>query len=281
MLLEAVVALAVAALVGGCAVPGDGGGVPTTAGAPFGMAHVHGLGIDPQDGALLAGTHYGAFRVADDGGVEQVGPTQDFMGFTVAGPRHYLASGHPGADQPDAPPLLGLLESTDGGQSWSSVSLLGDADFHALKARHGQVYGHSGGQLLVSSDKRDWSQRADIDLADLAVSPDDPDTVLATTGQGLSVSADGGKSFDALPGAPLLVLVTWTDDGTVLGVDPQGGVHASLDGGKSWEKRGTAGGQPAALTATADAVYVATTDARIVESSDGGGVFTVRYQERR
>ncbi len=283
-LLAATVGLAAVAVVGGIVLLGNGGGesrAVTTSGAPFGMAHVHGLGIDPQDGALLAGTHYGAFRVGQDGTVEQVGPTQDFMGFTVAGADNYLASGHPGADQADAPPNLGLIESTDGGTSWDSRSLRGEVDFHTLEARHDRVYGHSGGRLMVSQDKKTWDERAAISLADLAVSPDDPDTVIATTEEGLAVSADGGETFTVNPNAPIMVLISWTDEGTIVGVDPQGAVHVSGDRGKSWERRGTAGDQPAALTATADEVYVATADGRIVESADGGRTFGVRYQEAR
>lgn len=281
-LLAATAALVAVAVVGGLVLIGDGDSDPATvSGAPFGMAHVHGLGIDPQDGALLAGTHYGAFRVGQDGSVEQVGPTQDFMGFTVAGADHYLASGHPGSDQADAPPNLGLIESTDGGASWDSLSLRGEADFHTLEARHDRVYGHYAGRLMVSQDKKTWDERASISIADLAVSPDDPDTVVATTEQGLAVSADGGETFTVVPNAPVMVLITWTDQGTIVGVDPQGAVHVSGDRGRSWEQRGTTGGQPAALTATADAVYVATADGRIVESTDGGHAFDVRYQEAR
>jgi hypothetical protein len=278
-LLAASAVLAVLAVVGAVLLIGSGRGdsdATETAGAPFGMAHVHGLGLDGDE--LVAGTHYGAFRVAEDGSVTQVGPTQDFMGFTVVGPGHYLASGHPGAGQ-DAPPNLGLIESTDGGQTWDSVSLRGEADFHSLEARHGRVYGHSGGRLMVSEDKQSWDERASIALADLAVSPDDPDTVLGTTQQGLAVSGDGGNRFELVENAPALVLITWTDDGTLVGVDPQGVVHVSDDRGKTWETRGTAGGQPAALTARGEAVFVATSDGRIVESGDGGQTFRVRYQE--
>jgi hypothetical protein len=254
------------------------GGSDTGADAPVGMAHVHGLAVDPRDGQLLAGTHFGAFRVSEDGEIEQFGPTQDFMGFSVAGPGHYLASGHPGAGQ-GGPGNLGLIESTDGGKTWETVSLEGKADFHTLKARHGRVYGHSGGQLLVSEDKKSWDERASIPLADLAVSPDDADTILVTTQQGLGVSTDGGRSFQAVPNTPILVLLAWTEEGSLFGVDPNGGVQASADGGKSWEQRGTAGGQPAAVTADGDDVFVATGDGTVVESNDGGRTFEVRYQE--
>jgi hypothetical protein len=256
----------------------DGGEAGTATGAPFGMAHVHGLAVDPADGQLLAGTHFGAFRVQEDGQVEQFGPTQDYMGFTVAGPGHYLASGHPGADQ-DAPGNLGLIESTDGGESWETVSLAGEADFHTLKSRHGLVYGHSGGRLLVSEDKENWDERAEIALADLAVSPEDPDTVLATTEQGVARSTDGGRSFEVVSETPLLVLLAWTDEGTVVGVDPNGAVHISADGADSWTERGQTGGQPAALTAVEEQIFVATREGKIVESDDGGRTFRTRYQE--
>ena len=254
----------------------DGDSSARTA-APAGMAHVHGLAVDPADGQLLAGTHYGAFRVGEDGELEQFGPVQDFMGFSVAGPGHYLASGHPGAGQ-SGPGNLGLIESTDGGKTWNTVSLEGEADFHTLKARHGRVYGSSGGQLMVSEDKKNWDERASIPVADLAVSPDDPDTLIVTTQQGLGISTDGGRQFQALAG-PALLLLAWTEDGTLVGVNPNGTVHVSEDGGSSWTQRGDAGGQPAALTANDEDVFVATRDGKVVESSDGGATFEVRYQE--
>ena len=278
-LVAATAALTVLAVVGAFLLMGDdrdGRSGAESAGAPFGMAHVHGLGLD--EGSLVAGTHYGAFRVGDDGEVTQVGPTQDFMGFTVVGPRHYLASGHPGAGQ-DAPGNLGLIESTDGGQTWRSVSLRGEADFHTLEARHGQVYGHSGGRLMVSQDKKTWDTRAAIPLADLAVSPDDPDTLLVTTEQGLARSADGGRQFELVPDAPGLLLVTWTDEGSIVGIDPRGAVHVSTDRGRTWEQRASAGAGPAALTAAGDRVFIATTDGRILESADGGRTLSVRYSE--
>ncbi len=274
-----VIVVLAALAIGVLFIIGRGGSdTDTSTAAPAGMAHVHGLAVDPANGQLLAGTHFGAFRVGDDGELEQFGPTQDFMGFSVAGPGHYLASGHPGAGQ-DGPGNLGLIESTDGGTTWDTVSLEGKADFHTLKARHGRVYGHSGGQLMVSEDKKTWDERADIPLADLAVSPDDADTILVTTQQGLGVSNDGGRTFQAVPNTPILALLAWTENGTLVGVDPNGGVQVSADSGKTWDQRGNAGGQPAAVTADGDDVFVATRDGRVVQSDDGGRTFEVRYQE--
>lgn len=247
--------------------------------APAGMAHVHGLGVDPADGQLYAASHYGLFRVPDEGDAAPVaGRVQDFMGFTVVGAGNYLASGHPGAGQ-DAPANLGLIETKDGGQTWQTLSLEGEADFHALEAKHGRVYGWNAGRFMVSEDKKSWDERGEILLADFAVSPQDPDTVVVTTQQGVGVTTDGGRTFRGVRGAPVLQLVTWTDAGTLVGVDPEGTVQVSEDDGTTWERRGAVDGQPAAVTAADEDVYVATADGRIEASSDGGRTFRTRYQE--
>ncbi len=90
-------------------------------------------------------------------------------------------------------------------------------------------------------------------------------------------SDDGGRSFELVRGAPLLQLVTWTDTGNLIGADPEGTVHASADGGATWQQRGTVSGAPEALTATGKDVHVAV-EGGIVSSTDGGRTFQTRYQ---
>jgi photosystem II stability/assembly factor-like uncharacterized protein len=245
------------------------------------VAHVHGLGVDPQDDALYAGTHYGLFRVPEQGQATRVADrVQDFMGFTVAGPDHYLASGHPGEGQ-DGPSSLGLIESTDGGQTWQSLSLAGEADFHSLKARHGRVYGLNAltGAFMVSEDGQTWDTRSQMPLADFAISPEDHDLLVATTEQGLTRSDDGGRTFQPAQTTPLLQLVSWAEDGSIVGVEPNGTVHASTDDGQTWEQRGTLEAAPHALTASSGSDIFAAVDGAILASADGGRSFTVRYQE--
>jgi len=244
-------------------------------------AHVHGLGIDPQDGALYAGTHYGLFRLAEGVAATRVADrVQDFMGFTVVGSSHYLASGHPGEGQ-GGPSSLGLIESTDGGRTWQSLSLAGRADFHALEARHGRVYGLNSltGEFLVSQDRQTWDTRSTIPMVDFAVSPDDPDVLLATTEQGLARSDDGGRTFQPVPSAPLLQLVSWAEDGTIVGAAPDGTLHASTDDGRTWQRRGSLGAAPHALIATSGSEVFAAVDGAILASADGGRTFDVRHRE--
>lgn len=241
------------------------------------MEHIHGLGVDPADGMLYAGSHYGLFRVPAKGAVTLVSPVQDFMGFTVAGPDRFLASGHPGAHQ-DGPSSVGLIESTDGGVSWQPLSLSGEADFHSLEVVNETVFGLNSmtGDLMVSVDGLDWEARSTEPIADFAVDPENVDVILSTTEQGPALSQDGGQTFQLLSGAPLLVLVDWAADGTLLGVAPDGAVHVSTDGGASWEARGRLPGGPEALHVEgADEVYAAAAGT-VWESTDGGDSFAER-----
>jgi hypothetical protein len=242
------------------------------------LAHIHGLGINPADDDLYVASHHGVFHVPEQGEPEQIaGHTQDVMGFTIVGPDHFVASGHPGPGDTGQPGNLGLIESTDAARTWESVSLSGEADFHALEAKHNRVYGFDvvSGQLMVSEDRQQWDRRATVPMADIAVSPDDPDLVLATTEEGPVRSADGGRSFTVIEDAPTLVFVDWPATERLVGVDPDGGVRVSADGGANWAEEGAVPGRPAAILAHDEhEVYVAT-DEGIHHSGDNGATFTL------
>ena len=245
------------------------------------LAHIHGLGIDPADDTLYAASHHGLFEVTGQGKPKQVaGRTQDFMGFTVVGPNQFLGSGHPGLEDEEQPPNLGLIESTDAGNTWKQLSLSGEADFHALEAKHDQVYGFDSqtGQIMVSADQKSWDKRAALPLADIAVSPDDADEILATTEQGVQRSTDGARSFSPVEGSPRLFFIDWVSTDRLVGVAPDGLVHVSDDGGAFWSEAGSVSGEPQAILAHDDAdVYVAT-EGGIYRSTDGGSTFSV-FQE--
>lgn len=243
------------------------------------MEHIHGLGVDPADGTVFAGTHYGLFRIDSEGRATRVADrVQDFMGFTVAGPHEFLASGHPGEGQ-SGPGAVGLIESTDAGETWQQLSLSGEADFHALEYQHGKVYGLNAmtGQLLVSSDMKNWQELTSAPIADFAVSPEDADTLVATTQEGLALTTDAGETFDLVEGAPLMVFVGWADDGTLAGVTPEGVVYTSTDPTGRWAVRGSLAGQPEAFTIEAADEMYAAANATVLRSTDGGNTFTALY----
>lgn len=259
-----------------------GAASPAPAQSALEISHVHGVGTDPADGSLFLATHEGLFRVTADGQAELVSPVMDLMGFTVAGAGHFLASGHPGL-RVDLPQPMGLIESTDGGRTWSPVSRQGQSDFHALTAGEAGVLGYDGA-LLRSDDGQDWEQLTiPAEPHSLAAAPD-TDLVLATTAQGLLRSTDAGTTWAAVDGAPLLQVVDWADHGThVAGVDPTGVTWTSSDGGASWSSGADLASPPQAVAvssaAEGDHRITVVTAAAVVTSTDGGRTFEVVLEQ--
>jgi hypothetical protein len=249
-----------------------------------GVVHVHGLGINPADGVLYAATHTGLFTVRDGAASRVANRYQDTMGFTVVGANQFLGSGHPDARdpqlyQPGRRPLLGLIESRDAGRSWQPLSLLGEADFHALQVAHGRVYGYdaTGGRFMVSGDRRQWQVRSKQELAGFAVSPDDPELVVAATEQGLARSRDGGRRWQPI-GGPAAVLLDWERPDGLWAMTGDGQVWQSRDAGQHWVYRGKLNGKPEALLAHGADLYVAVAQLGIVTSADRGRTWRVLYQ---
>lgn len=240
--------------------------------------HVHGLGVNPADGSLYVATHTGLFLMAKGSEeAERVGDSyQDTMGFTVVGADRFLGSGHPDL-RTDLPPLLGLIESADAGPSWRPISLLGEADFHALRADGSRVLGYdaSGDRLMSSADGgRNWtSTRPPAPLVDVVPHPDDPGLLVAASEAGVISSANGGRAWTAPQGAA--VALAWPAPDVLYAIGPYGAVSRSRDAGTSWTQVGSAPGEPAALTALdEDAPVSALHDDGFAHSADGGRSWT-------
>ena len=232
-------------------------------------AHVHAVGRDPGDGALLLATHEGLFRYGP-AGPTKVGPTIDLMGFTVAAANHYYASGHPGAGT-DLPQPVGLVESRDGGRSWEVLSRGGVSDFHAL-ARVGATVVGFDGQVRRTRDGRSWTA-ASVPAPPRALAADPGGRqLLATTERGLLASTDQGGTWAAVKDAPLLLLVSWADAHTVVGVAPDGAVAISRDAAKTWRTTGRTEPAPQALSASmtpAGLEVLVVTERSVLASKDG------------
>ena len=249
------------------------------------FAHIHELVPDPSDGVLLVATHEGLYRVTpgDGSGPQVSGPIGgldfDPMGFTIADNISY-ASGHPGPTTPITfgSPNLGLITSTDLGNTWATVSLKGETDFHALTVSTEtegapRVFGYdaSTGRVERSSDGGlSWRPGAVIDARDmLAVG----NLLYATTADGLAVSDDDGATFALEPDAPRLYLIASNADKELAGVDTAGTLWMRGTG-RAWVRGGTVEGIPQALTTDENRVYVAD-DRGIAFTDDGGASWTV------
>ena len=243
---------------------------PTDAGEAT-LGHVHGLGVDPDDDTLYIATHTGVFTF-NDGRLERVADRwQDTMGFAVVGPKHFLASGHPDLRE-DLPSMLGLIESTDGAETWQSLSLEGEADLHAIEPTKGSVYAFesSSGRLIASDDRRDWrtiDQRPLLDLAALATSTGDQ--LLATTPNGELLRYEGASQAPTpVAGAPLLTYIDWAGPNQLVGTTAGGDIFTSTTG-DDWQQVGVVVGEVTALDAGPGAWHLAT-DGGVFTSTDGG-----------
>jgi photosystem II stability/assembly factor-like uncharacterized protein len=244
-----------------------------------GPDHVHGLGVNPRDGALMVATHSGLFRVAEgQRELRRVGDLrQDTMGFTIVGPDRFLGSGHPDTRTND-PPHLGLIESDDGGKSWSSVSLRGDADLHALVAHSHVIYAFDSrsGRLLASGSKgRSWTtRRSPGSVIALALDPKVETRLVASTDEAVFLSTDGGATWKKRAGIEPGMLA-WPSPRELLHVGADGLVSVSNDQGRTWRRRGEVPAQPVAMSANGDRVHVADPEGRIFASRDGGRTWTL------
>ena len=241
------------------------------------------MAVDPADGTLLIGTGAGLYRLGPAGRALCVSTalrTPDGSGRVSAslvlrfsGPGKLLASGHPAAGSALAEDL-GLIASSDGGATWKPVSLLGEADLHALDARGSVVVGQPAEQpgLLVSRDGgRSFQERSAPGVAlDADVDPSKPGRIVIATDQGVFVSSNAGANWrqrDVLSGSAHLA---WSQDGPLFRIEAGGAVRVSEDGGASWQERGNAGGSPTTVTIDRRGrLYAALAGARIVRPPTG------------
>lgn len=272
------------AVVSGC---GDQAGPDRPAAAISGdpgPLHVHGLGVDPADGALFIATHTGLFRAAPgERRAERVaGRYQDTMGFAIVGAGRFLGSGHPDLRE-KLPPFLGLIESRDAGRTWSAVSLLGQVDFHVLEASGQRIYGYGSDfktrepRFLTSIDRgRRWQRlTAPEPLISLAIDPTDARRVVASGERRVHRSRDGGRSW-ASADAPKAGLLAWNGTGLYL-AGGDGRVWRRPGASTRWSAAGSVGGQPAAFdTGRGRELLAALHDGTIKQSTDSAANWSVR-----
>ena len=236
--------------------------------------HIHGLGINPANRDLFIATHTGLWRApAGQRQATRVGDGyKDVMGFTVVGPDRFLGSGHPDA-RDNLPPMLGLISTDDAGETWTPVSLLGEADFHVLRAVGDTIYGldASNSRLMVSRDGgKSWKERKPpVETLDLAAHPESPRRVIASGVRVAFESRDYGATWKPRAYMPA-GLIAWSSSRTITVVDVSGAAWHSRNGGRKFKQTGAIGGEPAALAVDGDAVLVALHDGSVKRSTNGG-----------
>jgi hypothetical protein len=258
---------------------------------PQGVSPIVGsLDVNPADGSLWLATNTGLFRLPSRGKRPQrvTGHLETDLGrgeisaqlvIRFRGPGELVGSGHPppGSALPSA---LGLIESRDAGRTWTGVSDVGYADFHAIQVSDGTLVAALYGQAAVNVSRdggKTFENRAlPRPLVDLEVDPDDPSRWIASTSEGLIASSDEGRTWRPREDTPN-ARFAWPASDALYRIDPGGPVKFSTDGGRRWEDRGSTGGDPQALVAEgADQLYAALIDGTIKASTDGGRTWTDR-----
>lgn len=250
----------------------------------LGIGHVHGLGIDPADGALYVAGHHGLFKITSPATATRVADRdQDHMGFTITGPKTFLASGHPSPEDisSEHPPHLGLIKSADSGRTWKTLSEDGSADFHSIQPAGDHLYAYDSQTSKVwrSIDGgATWSQGAEEKVIDLGANAEQPSRIYATTPDRLKVSEDGGVNFRHVTKAPLLSHIDVLTGDVLVGAGAEGRIHISQDSGKTWSASGNLPGQAAAFTAVdRQRLLAAMEDGTVLESKDSGKTFIPAY----
>lgn len=173
------------------------------------------------------------------------------------------------------------------GGIWSFVAAPGGVPMYAGS--------HNTGAWVSNDRGSTWSSLPVMvthTLADLAVSPEDPNTIWRSSGGLLERSTDGGRHWSSLPlgslGQPpslvyALAVTPWSG-ARLYGVDNMGKSFVSTDGGDSWTQNGTIniqlserGADPYAdhmwriLPEVAEGGRVVFTDGSSLFTSDDGG----------
>jgi photosystem II stability/assembly factor-like uncharacterized protein len=130
--------------------------------------------------------------------------------------------------------------------------------------------------MLSDDGGKSWSERTPpAAIIDLAIDPDDPSRILASTEVGLAISEDEGGSWRPVEGE--IGLLAWPVAGSLYLIDAAGRVGVSEEPGEDWRGVGAIGGQPVALIATGrDELYTALPNGTVKRSSDGGRSWNVR-----
>jgi photosystem II stability/assembly factor-like uncharacterized protein len=266
---------------------GEEAAAPTA--APGTSADIVSIAIDPADGTLLAGSGPAFYRLPPGTEKPELAKgalstpkgsgtlTKDVV-VRFEKPGTIIASGHSG--QAALPPVLGILRSTDFGDTWEPISGLGEADYHEIEISGNRIFAlrnEDPGMIQVSDDGgKTWETVEAPSVAapiDVSVNPADPKTWAVSTDQGVFVSANEGKSWrqrDTTFGAR----IAW-GEAALYAAGKDGKVKTSTDSGGSWQDVGSIGAGPKELiVGPKGELYASVAGPEIRKSADGGKSWT-------
>jgi hypothetical protein len=248
------------------------------------------IAINPADGTLMAGSGPAFYRLKPGAKAPETAAgnlstpsgkgtlTRDVV-VRFAADGTIIASGHSG--EAALPPVLGLVKSTDEGETWQSISGLGKADYHEIELAGNRIFAlrnEDPGMIQISSDGgKTWATREAPSVAapiDIAINPGDPEQWAVSTNQGTFISANGGKSWrqwDTTFGPR----IAWAKPDALYLAGKDGKVSKSPAAGRTWQDVGTIGSGPRELTVSPKGeLYASIAGGEIRRSTDGGATWS-------
>ncbi len=202
-----------------------GGGHP---GGAVEIPHLHGLGWSADGRELIVPAHTGLRIYADGRWQNPDLPVNDYMGYSATDDGFY-SSGHPSPGSTLVNPL-GLVKSSDGGRTLTTLGFAGESDFHLMAVGYQNhaiyVFNPSPNSKLGTGlyysidDGETWQQSAlkgvNSQPAQIAVHPTEAGTLALATDEGVLLSFDHGATFEQIGAEAPVTAVTFSPDGKQL-----------------------------------------------------------------
>ncbi|MCU4988038.1 VPS10, VPS10 domain protein [Bacillus cereus] len=172
------------------------------------IEHIHGIGFVGNMPGISIATHSGIKVYQNGKWLETAKQLHDYMGFQATR-NGFFASGHPEPDANLKNPL-GLMKSSDGGNTLEKLAFYGESDFHNLavgynteaiylynerpnsKLQQGFYFSTNNGQDWKNSKLKGLSST----IHSFSVHPDQSSVVAVSAKDGVYLSTDSGNTFE-------------------------------------------------------------------------------------
>lgn len=264
-----VIAVVISLLMGGHSAHASGENIGS-------LSHIH--AVKAHKDQIILGTHEGVYRYLDEKTVKRISTENfDVMGLAISS-KGFFASGHPGKGS-KLPEPVGLLFSADRGQSWKTVALTGDVDFHTLETVSDEIYGadSGSGQLMYSANGgKSWSKRGVNSYTDIAPNPSKKASVFVVKDGKLLQSTDALKTVTLLKTPFVVKSIDWIKGSLIAAAGKD--LYQSKNAGKSWRKLVSMPSTISSVTQS-NKLIAFVMGSSIYSSRDGGKSFA-KYQSR-
>lgn len=193
------------------------------------FSHIHGLGYTGDGKRLFVPVHDGIKIYSDGKWTDAPGDKHDYMGFSMVNNGFY-SSGHPAPGTTYKNPL-GLVKSTDDGNSITVLALEGETDFHGMSVSYltHTIYVFNpepnsmmrqAGMFYSENEGKSWkkSRMSGVrgQIVALAAHPSQASVVALGAETGAYLSDDFGQTFKPVyPDKPVSA-ITFTHAGDLL-----------------------------------------------------------------